>query len=317
MENKYASWINISEDLVSIKGMGDSRKWPEACSVHPQKELEIFSRGNDSGRYFSKDLKDFPKSAGHHFREMNLSELFHQISFLSEPLLFKEAMLRSMQLYFDGLVEWPNRNLSEPLAKKVWSDQSEALQALLNGVRKSVAGFYRQGSISFEDVRNTVMPYTSTFLKYGSKAVAKDRRLDGATTQKMNDFTQDVIKGLDGKCVDLIIPIASGGFEPGVLMADCLTVNNLLPIRCSRLGKQDGLALVPAGAPSGYAEQQISEKRVLLVEDIVATGLSLEQCLELVCRHGPKEVYLATVDGWRAPGLAGYRKISRNLRNLR
>lgn len=151
---------------------------------------------------------------------------------------------------------------------------------------------------------------------------AKDRHLDRSTDKKMTDFVEDVVKGLKGRDVDLIIPIASGGFEPGVLVADYLEVYNILPVRyyCTRSGgkiRDDRGPYFAAYAPKDHLEKLISGKNCLIVDDLATSTMSFSCSLNLVKSYSPKDIYFAVIDGCKAPGLYNCDSPTRHLKIVR
>ncbi|MDP3989599.1 MAG: phosphoribosyltransferase [archaeon] len=254
-------------------------------------KIKIYS-SNPSGS-FAKDI-DFsklPKTPSYAFEEAKLSELLKEIESQRDPRKFKEAVLKGIQLYFDGLVE----GRSEIKDSEVWEEQLEVLNAMLRGVGMTVVAFYRQNQeIPFDDIRNAIMPYDSRLIRHGSQKGCKKRHLDGSEDQ-VGRYAMKVANALEGEEVDLIIPVASGGFEPAVLVADYLGVNQLFPIRCSRMSRNDSGVLVPVQAPLDYPIHQISGNRILLVEDIVASGATASKLAQWVENYDPAKVYFAVV----------------------
>jgi len=69
------------------------------------------------------------RSSSELFVNGKLQGLLHEIEIQKDPRKFKEAVLRVIQLYFDGLVE--DRSSMKLLNQKVWSEQLEALNAIV------------------------------------------------------------------------------------------------------------------------------------------------------------------------------------------
>jgi hypoxanthine phosphoribosyltransferase len=239
------------------------------------------------------DFGKLLKTPSYAFVGAQLPELLKEIESQRDPRKFKEAVLEGIQLYFDGLVEGRNE-LPNP---EVWAEQLEALNAMLNGVGMTVAAFYRQNQeIPFDEVREAIMPYDSKLIRHGSQNGCKNRHLAGSEHQ-VGSYAVNVVNALDGEDVDLVIPVASGGFEPAFLTADYLGVNQLFPIRYSRVSRTDSRVLVPTQAPADYPMQQISGNRILLVDDIVASGATASKLAQWVKNYDPAKVYFAVVQG--------------------
>ncbi len=226
------------------------------------------------------------------FDGAQLPELLKEIESQRDPRKFKEAVLGGIQIYFDGLVEGRD-GLPNP---EVWAEQLEALNAMLRGVGMTVVAFYRQNQeIPFDEVREAIMPYDSRLIRHGSKKGCKNRHLAGSEHQ-VGSYAMNVANALEGEEVDLIIPVASGGFEPAVLTADYLGVNQLFPIRYSRSRTDNGV-LVPTQAPLDYPIQQISSNRILLVDDAVGSRATASELAQWVKNYNPAKVYFAVVQG--------------------
>src|SRR3989339_795191 len=72
-----------------------------------------------------------------------LPELLKIIESEEDPQVFKEAVLNCAQGYFVGLI----RSKSDVPNPDIWAEQSTALNALLQGMKMTVAAFYRQNQI--------------------------------------------------------------------------------------------------------------------------------------------------------------------------
>ncbi len=220
-----------------------------------------------------------------------LADLLEEIEFQEDPRLFKEAVLGAIQVYFDGLVE---RNI-RPRDPEIWDEQLEALNRMLTGVRKAIVGFYRENQvIPFDEVREMILPYDSRLIKYASKEGYKRRHLIGGERQ-VKDCAISIVNALGDDEVDLIVPIASGGFEPAALIADYLKVDRLFPVRYSGLRRADRRVLVPSQAHPGYPKEQIFGNNVLLIDDIVATGATSSRLVQWITEHSPSKIYFGVI----------------------
>jgi len=256
-------------------------------------EDAILSNTNKVGT--SKKLKPV-----YDFKVGNLPELLKKIECETEPKAFKEAVLRSTQLYFDGIIEEKDRFLNI----YTWKRQSEALNALLRGMKTTVVSYYNNNKeIPLDEVREAILPYASWLVKYGSEWKCKSRHLEGRESH-VRKYAAKIASALEGEKVDLIIPVASGGFEPAALAADCLGMDQLLPIRYSRVSKLDSRVLVPKQAPNNHARQNIQEKNILLVDDIVASGNTISRVIGWAARYSPAKIYFAVVDLYPTEKLA-------------
>jgi hypoxanthine phosphoribosyltransferase len=239
------------------------------------------------------NLPNLSKMPNDAFIGKNLQELLKEIEVQSDPRKFKEVVLRTLQLYFDGLVE----NKCQLPNPKVWAEQLETLNAMLRGLRLTVSGFYRDNeNVPFDEVREIIIPYDSTLIKHGLKRGCKKRHLDGSEYQ-VGRYALNLTEVLKNEELDLVIPIASGGFEPSALIADYLSINEMFPIRYSRVSRTDGGVLVPSQAPLEYPKQEVDGKRILVIDDIVASGGTFSKLAKWMKNYCPTKAYFSTVQG--------------------
>lgn len=223
----------------------------------------------------------------------SLPELLYGVEFGQDPVSFKETVLGCVQLYFDGLVD-DKRSISK---SRWWAKQSAVLTALLEGAQATISAFYRKNQeIPFDKVREFIVPNSACLINYGSKKQCKDRHLHGLE-QYLVGRVVDVVNLLGGDDVDLVIPVASGGFESALLIADYwgLKVEQLFPVRYSSYSRSDREVLTPVQAPEDFSSRKISGKKVLLVDDIVHSGDTAVKVAAWVAKHVPAREYFAVI----------------------
>lgn len=234
-----------------------------------------------------KSQVKLPKQSGEDY----LPKLLREIETQKDPKRFKETVLRTIQLYFDGLIE----QRPEVYDPEIWTEQSNALNAILKGLQLTVSGFYRNPrNIHFSKVKEIILPFDSTIVKYGLEQEPKTRHLYEAEYE-IAEYAEDITRALARKEIDLIMPIASGGFEPALLTADYIGVNSIFPVRYSWIGKKDDKVLIPNQAPEDYSMKQIKGKKVLVVDDLVCTAKTAIPTMKWVVKHNPAKMYFAVV----------------------
>jgi len=238
------------------------------------------------------DVNEIQKRYNSTYSENRLPDLLKEIESQRNPHEFKEVVLGCIQLYYDGLVELetPSNN------PEIWEQQLETLNAMLAGVQMTVAAFYRQDrDIPFDQVLEVIMPHDSFLIEYGSQKEKKIRHLSREGVA-VREYAINVAATLKDGEIDVIMPIASGGFEPAALTASYLGISQMFPVRYSRVSRGDKDVLVPTEAPADYAEQQISGKRVLMVDDIIASGATVSKLMEWITKgYTPREIQFAVV----------------------
>jgi len=71
----------------------------------------------------------------------------------------------------------------------------------------------------------------------------------------------------------------------------------MFPIRYSPIRRKDGAILVPKQAPPGYVAERIRGTSVLIVDDLVDSGITASKIVEFVRSFSPHELYFAFVQG--------------------
>jgi hypothetical protein len=220
------------------------------------------------------------------------------------PKKFKGAVLNTIQLYFDGLIKRDTE-----IGPDTWNEQQEALNALLYATRLTVSGFYRS-RIDYKQVANTILLYKNQIITYGSENACKGRHLDGLEwkVESCVDSALDTLKDLG---INLIIPIASGGFEPALLVADYFNVD-VFPVRYSSFSKSDNEVKTPRLMPANISREMIAGKNVLIVDDIVSRCRTSVAVAQWIANLSPSSTSFLTVDRDPAKLSAyGYKRINR------
>ena len=235
--------------------------------------------------FFNKDIKENRKVKG------TLPELLKLIESTEEnPIRFKEAVLGIIQLYFDGLID--NKGIKDP---EIWKEQSETLEAVIEGVKLTLTSYYRSTEDYFPVVREVLLSQDSRLIRYGSDKYSVRGHLSGSESEIMG-YANDLSAFLR-ESIDLIIPITSGGFEPALLTAYDLKIDEILPVRYSRYRYNDHTVSVPFQLPLEYMEQRINDKVILVVDDITCIGETASKVIGFVEKYFPSKILFTTVLG--------------------
>ncbi len=220
-----------------------------------------------------------------------LSDLLKIIETEDDPDTFKDAMLESIQLYFDGLVE--NRLVERD--PNIWRVQEEILNDFLKGLCLTTSGYYRgNGDIPYDEVRKLVKKHESELTEHGHKGVSKIRNLRNLEDM-VEKFAEKTSELIENEEIDLIIPVASGGFELAALISVYLGIRKIRPIRFSRVARWDNQVLSPYHAPISFMREQIEGKRVLIVDDIKTSGITQDRVSSWVKNLNPSKAYFGVV----------------------
>ena len=216
---------------------------------------------------------------------------------------FRDQLSAIVQLYFDGLIKKEHSGTKEK--NKVWSEQKLVLDKLNNAGKLAYGSFYRGNGIDFDKVREMILPNASKIIKYSNEENAKPRHLANSNGHKeIQDFGLILTEIASVKePFDTIVCCASGGFEPSFLAMDILEKNTIVPVRYSWVSgdRQDFKVKFPKYAPDDYLSSKVDGKKVLVVEDVVSSGRSLAEVLEMVEDNKPGDLWVGVVENLSGP----------------
>ncbi len=221
----------------------------------------------------------------------SLEDLLKIIGENTSPNLFKESMLRIAQLYFDGLVE-SGRGYED---EKVQKEQKFAFDFWMKELKEVVGCYYdERKKISTEKVLKNFGKCEEIILKYGSRDETNVRHLVGYENEVRASFF-DVFEKMKNEKFDLIIPIASGGFEPGALFSYYLGLESIFPIRYSQIRHKDEEVRVPFYVDHNYMNNLIGGKNVILSEDVICSGKTILGVVNWIKKFNPENIFLYVV----------------------
>ncbi|MFH1127201.1 MAG: phosphoribosyltransferase [archaeon] len=240
----------------------------------------------------------------------NLPSIFSLIEKESNPIDFKEELLAITQLYFDGIVSSSGKTIEESVCKntsdinhveETWYMQRDVLNSLVSAGKKAIGSFYEGNSIDIDVIKEMFMPYKTEILKDGEHERSKERRLQGviAPIHTLGSRLQQRF-GTDIETPDTIICISSGGFELSYLAMNIAGTDRLITVRYSRYAKGDTEVIIPKNAPRQYLDNEIKNKRALVVDDWISSGSSLSRVMQNILKSEPHTLYAvtATSDGY-------------------
>lgn len=119
----------------------------------------------------------------------------------------------------------------------------------------------------------------------------------------IKNFYYDLEKFLYESRIDLIVCVASGGFEPSFAVGMLLPGVDLITVRFSRYKNLDKRVLVPRCLGADYATQRFSARRVLIVDDAISSGFMMEKTMEFISSNHAEVVYGAAVEAIGSSGM--------------
>lgn len=199
-----------------------------------------------------------------------------------------DMLIKAVQLFYNGLVL--PREKSEN--KKTWKEQERTLDNLLKITKKAVICKYKKSILTpSQDIKKHIEEYQQAIIKHGSDNQPKINYLETPDGQKeIKNHVKTTAKRLRKKDIDTIIPIVTGGFEPGLLLANKINADNIFPIRYSHVTKNDKTVLVPVECPESYVREQIENKTVLVVDDVIDSGKTFNEVAKWLQTYNPKEM---------------------------
>ena len=241
---------------------------------------------------------EFDSAEGWYTSAGRLDALIKEIESEENPIDFKEQLLAITQLYFDSILDYPNyASFSTEQNTDEWAEQSEALDNLILAGKKSIGSFYQGDGIDFDEVKEIILPYADKIIEYNPTFdYAKTRHLRDAE-QNVQRFGIELQKTFDNtKPIDTLVCIASGGFEPSFLAMDIIEKEELAVVRYSNESRDDQEVKVPIHTPEENLKSKIKDKTVLVIEDIVYTGMTLAKVMKYASGFMPNELYGIAVE---------------------
>lgn len=95
--------------------------------------------------------------------------------------------------------------------------------------------------------------------------------------------------------IDTLVPIIRGGMPLALILASNLKKMDTACLHIRRSATNDTNAEFGDSVFKGITnEETIKNKNILLVEDIVDEGFTLDKAIEIVKKYNPKNIYIAT-----------------------
>lgn len=218
----------------------------------------------------------------------SIGEVVSTLRRLDDPLYLKEAVLALNQLYIDSIISGRISNTPP------WKGQERTLENLINAGVLAVGSFYRGNSLEWiYQVKEMV--FLSGINKWKKSEAGVEYRHLEEFDCTINEWANSVSKCNEIKDVDVIVPIASEGFEPAFLLNYIIKKPFILPLRYSRCKRKDSSVRFPAISPKDWASNQIRGKKVLVVEGTSLTGTSLKKVVGYVAEQKPEKVLFSAV----------------------
>ncbi len=238
---------------------------------------------------------------------MSLSELLETIELAPDCLQCTgdsyydsviEPGLAILRFYVDGLCSdgSPYDNIAKRVVDNIERGNQKPLSNLIEANMDAICGHY-EGDYSrgergkralieaaYRVKANIDNPELKVARHLGRRTAINVRSMC-FLTEKQNAETK----------FDTVAYVASGGAEPALLIADKLSIRDVVPIRYSRISCRDRKTRVPSCFTEDYLSNVFSGKNVLVAEDSTITGESVIAVSNRIKDYHPKEIYMAIV----------------------
>lgn len=234
----------------------------------------------------------------------DLKNLLERIERESNPINFWNQLYAITRLFYDGLLcngflDFYKRQFRK---LELWSDQKEVLDKLVECGKIAIGQFYRGDGIDSGKLREIFLPFSDRILKHGVNSKAPSRKLD-ITYNDVQKFGLALQENLNDRISTPTseICIASGGFEPSYLALNLIDREELTIARYSRIKKADKKVLTPKNAPEDYLDSAVKGKIVLVCEDSIGRGNTIQKLLQEIIKSKPTGLYGAVVSTNKNP----------------
>ncbi|MBT3691128.1 phosphoribosyltransferase [Candidatus Woesearchaeota archaeon] len=229
-----------------------------------------------------------PFDYGKKILDIRIGDVAKNISFENDPILVREMYFALTQLYYDSLIE---RGSVTPDQEKVWKDVCLAGKAI-------TGSFYRNQGVNYDAVNTFLVPNLGDIIESieGTGNLESTFRHCIYRYRSVYHFGRNLPNFIEEiGHPDTLVAVATGAFEPAFLAMDILEIDDVLPIRHSRVSRNDKYPRFLDNGDSSYPEKLLNEKKVLIIDDMVDTGKTMVRIESLVNQFDPKKLDMCTV----------------------
>lgn len=210
------------------------------------------------------------------YLDSNIKTLMERIKVEQNPLDFKNELYLMIQLYYDGLITHKTH--------KETDSEKETLRSLFRSGLETTSSFYRGEGIDFEQIKEIFMPFEKYILEQSTGYSYMPRLAYYAgRVQKYGFWLEETFKNDN---FETAVCVANSAFEPAFLTMNILDIKELVPLRFSRLRREDKKIKIPC-LLEDYSIRNIKDKKVIVVEDMVLSGKSLLKVMKYVSKQKP------------------------------
>jgi len=218
-----------------------------------------------------------------------IEELLSKIEKEDEALFLRNIYPAALQLYYDGLIE--NEGYS-------WKRHSLIVNEIYGALTRLFGAFYFRNwgefTIAKINAREAFLDNRNDIIEVSLNKDAKLRHLDNMVDE-VEEYAKVIRKAMAHYSIDTIVPVASGGFEPGFIARYLKMEAGFFPLRYSHFAREDKNIMLPSAQPLRDVRGAFNGKNVLIVDDVFYRGGTLRTVYAFAVKNGSRRVYAALV----------------------
>jgi hypothetical protein len=223
------------------------------------------------------------------YESKNIEQLLETMSKEKNILATRDYFFSVLQLYFDGIVGFYGP-IRLGMARLQGKDNKaiETLNSLMQYGKAFVSSFYNAEPTT-EPIQMS-LDLSDEILTYASRGNARERGASGYF-DGVYWFGRELEDQFQREHPEVIVPVAAGGFEPGLLASYVLDCDNVFPIRSTRTGGLIDLYATYPIVQSSEFDGLMRGSKVLVVEDSIFSGDRILEVMKLIKKKEPRSIY--------------------------
>ncbi|MBI4015562.1 MAG: hypothetical protein HY362_02500 [Candidatus Aenigmarchaeota archaeon] len=233
------------------------------------------------------DIRErYNNEALHHPPIADLQHILEDLGKGQTTLHFREGVFLTIEMLLDGLVV----PLSDNHVDQIWKEQKRVLEKSLKIGERFAGEFYGGRKVDMEAIGQEFRVYADRIVQYGSKDISERRWLKDKFW-RLKTHADALPEILEKIRPDIIVPIGSGGIEPGCIAGYITETAQTIPVRYSPNRRHDSKPKIPAAADEREYLSPCNGKTVLVVDDDICEGSTMKSVLSYLAGFRPASMY--------------------------